>query len=42
MEKSMWFPDQNDMSTHRYNIQADLPESLPPVLYPGTGKLNTF
>jgi tryptophan synthase beta chain len=38
MERSMWFLDQNDMPTHWYNIQADLPEPLPPVLHPGTGK----
>jgi tryptophan synthase beta chain len=34
----MWFLDQNDMPSHWYNIQADLPEPLPPVLHPGTGK----
>ncbi len=34
----MWFLDQKDMPTHWYNIQADLPEPLPPVLHPGTGK----
>jgi len=30
--------DENDMPTQWYNIQADLPEPLPPVLHPGTGK----
>ena len=37
MERSMWFLDQKDMPTKWYNIQADLPEPLPPVLHPGTG-----
>jgi tryptophan synthase beta chain len=41
MERSMWFLDQNEMPTHWYNIQADLPEPLPPVLHPGTGKPTT-
>jgi tryptophan synthase beta chain len=30
--------DEKDMPTQWYNIQADLPEPLPPVLHPGTGK----
>lgn len=34
----MWFLDQKDMPDKWYNIQADLPEPLPPVLHPGTGK----
>ncbi len=34
----MWFLDQKDMPANWYNIQADLPEPLPPVLHPGTGK----
>ena len=34
----MYFLDQKDMPTHWYNIQADLPEPLPPVLHPATGK----
>jgi tryptophan synthase beta chain len=38
MERSMFFLDQKDMPTKWYNIQADLPEPLPPVLHPGTGK----
>lgn len=38
MERSMWFLDQKDMPTQWYNIQADLPEPLPPVLHPATGK----
>ena len=38
MESSMWFLDQKDMPTKWYNVQADLPEPLPPVLHPGTGQ----
>ncbi|MGQ9546170.1 MAG: TrpB-like pyridoxal phosphate-dependent enzyme [Dehalococcoidia bacterium] len=38
MERSMWFLDQKDMPTKWYNVQADLPEPLPPVLHPATGK----
>jgi len=38
MERSMWFLDQKEMPTQWYNIQADLPEPLPPVLHPATGK----
>jgi tryptophan synthase beta chain len=38
MKRSMWFLDQKDMPERWYNIQADLPEPLPPVLHPGTGK----
>jgi len=30
--------DENDIPTQWYNILADLPEPLPPVLHPGTGK----
>jgi len=37
MERAMWFLDQKEMPTHWYNIQADLPEPLPPILHPGTG-----
>jgi tryptophan synthase beta chain len=32
----MYFLDQKDMPTRWYNIQADLPEPLPPMLHPGT------
>ncbi len=38
MKRSMWFLDQKDMPVNWYNIQVDLPEPLPPVLHPGTGK----
>jgi tryptophan synthase beta chain len=30
--------NENEIPTHWYNIQADLPEPLPPVLHPATGK----
>ena len=36
MKRAMYFLDQKDMPTHWYNIQADLPEPLPPPLHPGT------
>ena len=36
MERTMYFLDPKDMPTHWYNIQADLPEPLPPLLHPGT------
>ncbi len=39
MEKRTKFLlDEKDMPRSWYNIQADLPEPLPPVLHPGTGK----
>ena len=38
MERTMYFLAPKDMPTHWYNIQADLPEPLPPVLHPATGK----
>jgi len=34
--RTMFFLDQKDMPTHWYNIQADLPEPLPPTLNPMT------
>jgi tryptophan synthase beta chain len=30
--------DEEEIPTHWYNILADLPEPLPPILHPGTGK----
>ncbi len=36
MERTMFFLEQKDMPTHWYNIQADLPEPLPPLLHPVT------
>jgi len=38
MERTKFILDERDMPTQWYNIQADLPEPLPPVLHPGTGK----
>jgi len=38
MERSMWFLDQKDMPTKWYNIMVDMPEPMPPLLHPGTGK----
>jgi tryptophan synthase beta chain len=38
MKRAMFFLDQKDMPTHWYNIQADLPEPLPPPLHPATKK----
>jgi tryptophan synthase beta chain len=39
MEKRTKFLlDEKDIPKSWYNIQADLPEPLPPVLHPGTGK----
>jgi len=39
MEKRTKFLlDEKDIPKRWYNIQADLPEPLPPVLHPGTGK----
>jgi len=32
----MYFLEQKDMPTHWYNIQADLPEPLPPLRHPAT------
>jgi len=37
MEKSKYILDETEMPTQWYNILPDLPESLPPVLHPGTG-----
>jgi len=36
MEQTKFILDEHDMPTSWYNIQADLPEPLPPVLHPGT------
>jgi len=38
VERTKFILDEKDMPTQWYNIQADLPEPLPPVLHPGTGK----
>jgi len=36
MERTKFILDEEDMPTSWYNIQADLPEPLPPLLHPGT------
>ncbi len=36
MERTKFTLDEKDMPTSWYNIQADLPEPLPPLLHPGT------
>jgi len=38
MELTKVLLNENEIPTHWYNIQADLPEPLPPVLHPATGK----
>lgn len=38
MERTKFILDENEMPTSWYNIQADLPKPLPPVLHPATGK----
>jgi len=37
-QKTVIFLDQKEMPTRWYNILPDLPEPLPPVLHPATGK----
>jgi len=38
MERTKFILDEKDMPTQWYNILPDLPEPLPPVLHPATGK----
>ncbi|MFP3974962.1 MAG: TrpB-like pyridoxal phosphate-dependent enzyme [Chloroflexota bacterium] len=38
MERTKFVLDESKMPTHWYNIQADLPEPMPPVRHPATGK----
>ena len=38
MERTKFTLDEKEIPTRWYNIQADLPKPLPPVLHPGTGK----
>jgi len=38
MKRVKFVLDEKEMPTSWYNIQADLPEPLPPVLHPATGK----
>jgi len=37
-KRTKFILDEEEIPTHWYNIQADLPEPLPPGLHPGTGK----
>ncbi len=36
MDKAKFILDEKKIPTHWYNVQADLPEPLPPYLHPGT------
>lgn len=36
MPQTKFLLDERDLPTHWYNIQADLPAPLPPVIHPGT------
>jgi tryptophan synthase beta chain len=36
MEQIKFMLSENDIATKWYNVQADLPEPLPPILHPGT------
>ncbi len=38
MDKTKFLLDESQMPKAWYNIQADLPEPLPPVMHPATGK----
>jgi len=38
VERTKFILDEKEMPTHWYNILPDLPEPLPPVLHPATGK----
>ena len=38
MERTKFLLDESEMPKAWYNIQADLPKPLPPVIHPGTGK----
>jgi tryptophan synthase beta chain len=38
MERTKFLLDENEMPKAWYNIQADLPKPLPPVIHPGTGQ----
>lgn len=37
-ERTKFTLDENEIPTQWYNILADLPQPMPPVLHPGTGK----
>lgn len=38
MAQRKFLLEEKDLPTHWYNIQADLPSPLPPVIHPGTGQ----
>src|SRR4030042_861558 len=38
-DRAIYFLDQKDMPTHWYNVQADLPEPLPPLRHPATKEI---
>jgi tryptophan synthase beta chain len=38
MQQAMYFLEQKDMPTQWYNVQADLPEPMPPYMHPMTKK----
>ena len=38
MDRTKFLLDENEMPKAWYNIQADLPKPLPPVIHPGTGQ----
>ncbi len=38
MERTKFLLEENEMPKAWYNIQADLPKPLPPVMHPGTGQ----
>jgi len=42
MEKSKFTLSEEEMPTSWYNVQADLPEPLPPLLHPGTHEPTTL
>jgi tryptophan synthase beta chain len=35
MERTKYFLGEESLPTHWYNVQADLPEPLPPIIHPG-------
>ena len=37
-KRTKFILDENEIPTQWYNILADMPEPMPPVLHPGTGK----
>ena len=38
MHRTKFILEEKDMPTSWYNVLPDLPQPLPPVLHPGTGK----